>query len=161
MYSIISYSVCQDALAFTKGRTAQICSEEGLIMSLLLLWSLIDELVLRDPAKQPFPGCWNRSSVRRANSGETSINTRQGRPASFCLCAFKESAIVNLIYRNLPLFLWICTPSSLKIFFDTISDSLKSCKNNPKSFQIVFTHMLAFALSSLLFVCVMTFLCKG
>ena len=39
---------------------------------------------------------------------------------------------MNLIPRNLPVFLCICTRWSLKIFKCIISDSLKTCENNPE-----------------------------
>lgn len=83
---IISYAQCQDAVAFTEGKIAQICSEEALIMLLLLLWNLVNELVLRGPSKQLFPVSWNRSSVRTAYSRETSSNTRVGLLHFVSLC---------------------------------------------------------------------------
>ena len=72
-HSIITYSWCQDALAFLEEKIAQICSEESLILLLLFLWDLINELVLREPSKQLFPVSWNKSSVRRTYSGETNF----------------------------------------------------------------------------------------
>lgn len=85
-YSITSCSYYQDALALAKGKIAQICSD-GLIMSVPHLWNLINnELFLRDPSKQLSPMPWNRSSVRRAYSGETRINVRAGLLHFVSLC---------------------------------------------------------------------------
>lgn len=118
-HSILSFSQCQHALAITKGKKtpAQICSEGGLIMSICLLWNLINVLVFRDPSEQCVPVSWARSPVKRAYSGETNVSTR---PAHFSLAlsAFKENAIMNLsLYRNLPTFHTYAHLALFKFFF--------------------------------------------